>query len=159
MLMSGPSGPRSAPHAAVRSGPLDTPHTVFLIANQFPCAGTNNMSTSSKMPISGTVVAQHNSRKSCWIIVHGACLYSTRSYTTLKTILRQSVRRYRVPRRYVLLCLPACSSLHTRRSFASLQSILVRLRCSRTNNCPTSLMLPYRRQQDHSEIRRKGCYV
>jgi len=27
-------------------------------------------------PISGKVVAQHNSRESCWIIVHGVCPHS-----------------------------------------------------------------------------------
>ena len=28
-------------------------------------------------PISGKVIAQHNSRESCWVIIHGVCTRNT----------------------------------------------------------------------------------
>ena len=50
---------------------LSQPHTI-------PCAVRilHHFDRSMEKPISGKVVAQHNSRESCWIIVHGVCPHS-----------------------------------------------------------------------------------
>jgi cytochrome b involved in lipid metabolism len=54
------------------------------------------MATPTQTRISGKVVAQHNSRESCWIIVHGTCECNSESEAVVLVLMTPAGKVYDV---------------------------------------------------------------